>query len=90
MNRDQLTLTKQCAIVWQNVEYLKSLKGVTDTDIARAMNRSVQTVVNRRAHPRNTTVDDLIKLGKYFKIPPASLLMPLVAAEPPKPEEYIK
>nr|DAH82264.1 MAG TPA: SOS-response transcriptional repressor [Caudoviricetes sp.]DAK63795.1 MAG TPA: SOS-response transcriptional repressor [Bacteriophage sp.] len=90
MNRDQLTLTKQCAIVWQNVEYLKSLKGATDTDIARAINRSVQTVVNRRSHPRNTTVDDLIKLGKYFKIPPASLLMPLVAAEPPKPEEYIK
>lgn len=84
MNKKTLEITKACAIVWQNVDYLKDSKRVTDTDVARALNRSKQTVVNRRSHPRNTTLEDLIKLGRYFEVEPASLLMPFIPQVPPR------
>lgn len=78
MNKKSLEITKQCAIVWQNIEYLKDSKRITDAELARAVNKSKQTIVNRRAHPRNTTLEDLIKFGQYFGVNPASLLVPFV------------
>ena len=78
MNKKTLEITKACTIVWQNVDYLKDCKRVTDADVARALNRSKQTVVNRRAHPKNTTLEDLVRLGRYFEVEPAALLMPFI------------
>lgn len=78
MTKKALEITKACAVVWQNVEYLKDAKGIGDAELARAINRSTSTLTNRRSHPKNTTLEDLIKLGKYFGVEPASLLLPLI------------
>lgn len=80
MKKKALEITKKCSIVWQNVEYLKGITGSKDSDVARALGRSPRTVSNRRSHPRNTTLEDLIKLGEYFEVSPESLLLPFAPA----------
>lgn len=83
------SINQQCEVFWDNVEYLKGVKNCTDSDIARAMGRTPQTVYNRRYHPRTTTLDDVFKLGRYFDINPASLLVPLAPANIPSVKEEI-
>lgn len=90
MTKKQLEITKKCSIVWQNVEYLKGVKGVTDAELSKAVNRSKATLVNRRQHPKNTTLEDLVKLGRYFEVEPASLLLPFMPNTAPTIEECVE
>lgn len=90
MKKKALEITKKCSIVWQNVEYLKGITDSKDSDIARALGRSPQTVSNRRSHPRNTTLEDVVKLGEYFGVSPESLLIPFAPAQVKTIEETME
>lgn len=76
------TTIPETKIFWKNVDYLKSIHGLTDNDIACALKRNVSTIYNRKGEPENTDLRDVFNAAYYFGIEPAArLLLPLVPGE---------
>lgn len=76
------TTFPEAKIFWKNVDYLKSIHGLTDNDVARALIRNVSTIYNRKAEPENTDFRDLYNAALFFGIKsPAQLLIPMTVGD---------
>ena len=67
----------------RNIAYLADSSGMTDGDIARAMRRTRQTLINRKKNPKSMTVQELIAIADGLGVRPSQLLEPLSPADVP-------
>lgn len=70
-------------VMMRNIAYLADSNGMTDGDIARAMRRTRQTLINRKKNPKSMTVQELIAIADGLGVRPSQLLEPLSPADVP-------
>lgn len=76
-------INTRCSVFWANVEYFKDMYHITNREIARILGCSEQTIINRHTHPRQTTLEEVVKIASKFGIDePASLLVPMIPSLP--------
>lgn len=70
-------------VMIRNIEYLSSNAGISDSDLARAMRKTRQTLSNRKKDPKSMTVQELINVSEKLGVRPSQLLEKLSPADVP-------